>query len=67
MSRLSEYSSTISSKFSLNFFSFTFGMGTFVTGAIGPTYQQLLTYYTASAQWASGPKCQLFGLTVLKP
>ncbi len=36
-----------------DFSSFTFGMGTFVTGAIGPTYQQLLTYYTASAQWAS--------------
>jgi hypothetical protein len=36
-----------------DFTSFTFGMGTFVTGAIGPTYQQLLTYYTASAQWAS--------------
>ena len=36
-----------------DFTSFTYGMGTFVTGAIGPTYQQLLTYYTASAQWAS--------------
>ncbi len=38
-----------------NFSSFTFGMGTFVTGAIGPTYQQLLTYYTSSAQWAATP------------
>ena len=36
-----------------SFSAFTFGMGTFVTGAIGPTYQQLLTYYTASASWAS--------------
>jgi hypothetical protein len=36
-----------------DFTSFTFGMGTFVTGAIGPTYQQLLTYYTASAPWAA--------------
>lgn len=36
-----------------NFSAFTFGMGTFVTGAIGPTYQQLLTYYTASAPWAA--------------
>ena len=36
-----------------DFSSFTFGMGTFVTGAIGPTYQQLLAYYTASATWAS--------------
>jgi hypothetical protein len=36
-----------------DFSSFTFGMGTFVTGSIGPTYQQLLTYYTASAPWAS--------------
>ncbi len=35
-----------------DFSSFTFGMGTFVTGAIGPTYPQLLTYYTASAPWA---------------
>ena len=38
-----------------SFNSFTFGMGTFVTGSIGPTYQQLLTYYTASAQWAATP------------